>query len=517
MTLVLMMVADISLPPSTEAAGLGARMWELLRAGWEILLGPWVRQPLGGGLQAGDLLSVGAVFAVVWGLSLLLDKLVGGWARRQKEGNLTRRWTARAAVACGKPLQLLLWWGGGYVALSGLITGTTEDALQSGWHRSLTVGVSLGVLGTLGWLLLRLAHVLEEALQQLAAQSKTLWDDLLVSTLGRGLKVLVPVVGLLWALPLLGVPSGLSGWFRTGSSLVLVGAVGWMLIQIVHVGQRVLLNHYDLSRPDNLAARKVYTQVKVLTRILYVFITILTVASALMLFEEVRRLGTTLLASAGVLGIMLGFAAQRTVANLFAGFQLALTQPIRVDDVVIVEGEWGRIEEINLTYVVVRIWDDRRLIVPLSYFIERPFQNWTRTSAEILGSVFVWVDDTVPVAELWPAVQAIVASCPDWDGRFWNLQVTDATDRAVQLRVLATAADASKAWNLRCEIREKMIAYLQAHYPGCLPRVRAVLESPSAPAETRNIPAEAQALGSKPEALGAAAAARRTDSVGGQV
>jgi small-conductance mechanosensitive channel len=208
-----------------------------------------------------------------------------------------------------------------------------------------------------------------------------------------------------------------------------------------------------------------------------------TAASMLMVFDSVRQLGTSILASAGVLGIIVGFAAQRSIATVLAGFQIALTQPIRLDDVVIVEGEWGHIEEITLTYVVVLIWDQRRLIVPISQFIERPFQNWTRTSADILGSVFIYTDYTVPVEALRPEIEQMVKVSKDWDGRFWNLQVTDATERTLQLRVLATAADASKAWNLRCELREKLVALLQEKYPQCLPRVRAEL-----PAGDRNKP-----------------------------
>jgi small-conductance mechanosensitive channel len=179
-----------------------------------------------------------------------------------------------------------------------------------------------------------------------------------------------------------------------------------------------------------------------------------------------------------VLGVILGFAAQKTISNLFAGFQVALAQPIRMDDVVIVEGEWGRIEEITLTYVVVHIWDDRRLIVPLSDFIEKPFQNWTRASAQLLGSVLLWVDYSLPLEETRQAVRQIVEASPLWDRRFWNLQVSDASERAMQIRVLCTAADASKAWDLRCEVREKLIVFIQQHHPRSLPRLRADWERP---------------------------------------
>ncbi|MEI9864995.1 MAG: mechanosensitive ion channel domain-containing protein [Limisphaerales bacterium] len=212
----------------------------------------------------------------------------------------------------------------------------------------------------------------------------------------------------------------------------------------------------------------------------YAVISLFTIASILMLFQEVRQFGTSILASAGVVGIVIGFAAQKTISNLFAGFQIAMTQPIRLDDVVIVENEWGRVEEITLTYVVIRIWDDRRLIVPLGYFIEKPFQNWTRTSADLLGSVFVWVDYTLPLDEVRQALKEIIEPHPLWDKRFWNLQVSDATERTMQLRVLATTADASKGWDLRCAIREQLIAYIQKNHPQSLPQFRTQIGGPGA-------------------------------------
>ena len=208
-----------------------------------------------------------------------------------------------------------------------------------------------------------------------------------------------------------------------------------------------------------------------------------------MLFQQVRHVGTSLLASAGIMGIIAGVAGQKTLANLIAGFQIALAQPIRQDDVVIVEGEWGRIEEITLSYVVVHIWDDRRLVLPLTYFVEKPFQNWTRNSAQLLGSVFVWVDYSFPLEEGREALKRIIESSPLWDRRFWNLQVTDTSERTMQLRVLATSEDSSKSWDLRCEIREKFIAYIQKHHPRSLPVVRAqVLGTPEPLEPKRTLP-----------------------------
>ena len=309
--------------------------------------------------------------------------------------------------------------------------------------------------------------------QSWAAKTESKFDDLFVPLLGKSLRVIVPVVGIIFALPILGLPPEYAGVVGKGTSILLIVAVAIILFQAVNLGEKAVLLEFDIKAADNLQARKVYTQVHVISKVVYAVIGLFTIASILMLFEEVRQFGTSILASAGVLGIIIGFAAQKTISNLFAGFQIAMTQPIRLDDVVIVEGEWGRVEEITLTYVIIHIWDDRRLVVPLSYFIEKPFQNWTRASAQLLGSVFVWVDYTMPLEEVRKALKEIIEPNPLWDKRFWNLQVTDATEKTMQIRVLATSADSSKGWDLRCDIREKLIAYIQKHHPQSLPRFRA--------------------------------------------
>jgi small-conductance mechanosensitive channel len=204
---------------------------------------------------------------------------------------------------------------------------------------------------------------------------------------------------------------------------------------------------------------------------------VFTLASMLMVFDSVRQFGASILASAGIAGIIVGFAAQRSIATLLAGFQIALTQPIRLDDVVIVENEWGRIEEITLTYVVVRVWDLRRLVVPITYFIEQPFQNWTRSSADILGTVFLYVDYGVPLDAIRVEFARILQASRYWDRKVSVLQVTDAKEHTLELRALASAADASLAWDLRCEIREKLIMFIQHTYPESLPRFRASFDA----------------------------------------
>jgi small-conductance mechanosensitive channel len=219
--------------------------------------------------------------------------------------------------------------------------------------------------------------------------------------------------------------------------------------------------------------------VRILQKAAGTLIVIVTVSAALMTFEAVRQYGVSLFASAGVAGLVVALAARPIFANLIAGVQIAMTQPIRVDDAVVVEGEWGWIEEITSSYVVIKLWDWRRLIVPLSYFIEKPFQNWTRENASIIGTVMIHTDYTVPVDRVRQRLNEIVKQSKLWDGQVVNLQVTDATENTVELRALVSARTSPMAWDLRCEVRELLIKYLQQELPNVLPRVRASLSERS--------------------------------------
>lgn len=257
------------------------------------------------------------------------------------------------------------------------------------------------------------------------------------------------------------------------NGLCIIAVVTWMGICAVRAVQQVIVRQNPTDIQDNLRARRIHTQTQLLVRTLSFFVLLFGVSSMLMTFPAVRQIGTGLLASAGLAGLAVGFAAKPVLGNIIAGLQIAITQPIRLDDVVIVENEWGRIEEITGTYVVVRIWDERRLIVPLQYFIEQPFQNWTRETSAILGSVFFWVDYSLPLQPLREELDRLLDAVPElWDGRVKVLQVTDTTDKVIQLRALASAKDASTAWDLRCYLREQMIGFIQREYPDSLPRLR---------------------------------------------
>jgi small-conductance mechanosensitive channel len=238
---------------------------------------------------------------------------------------------------------------------------------------------------------------------------------------------------------------------------------------------QIYMLRFRLDVEDNLLARTHLTQILILERTAAILIVVVTASCVLITFESVRQYGVSLFASAGVAGLIDGLAARPVLTNLFAGVQIAMTQPIRLEDAVIVENEWGWVEEITATYVVVRLWDWRRMIVPLSYFIEKPFQNWTRHSAALIGSVLVYVDYAVPVARVRDELTRIVSRSKLWDRQVVNLQVTDAKDGAIELRALMSAANASAVWDLRCEVREQLIAFLQRDYPQALPKRRAEL------------------------------------------
>ncbi len=262
-------------------------------------------------------------------------------------------------------------------------------------------------------------------------------------------------------------------WIINISHILIIFSFVTIAIRAVNVVQDFLYEKYDTSKTDNIKERRVRTQLSFVKKILVVVIIIIALAIVLLNFESVRKYGTALLTSAGIAGIIIGFAAQKTLGNLLAGFQIAFTQPIKIDDVVIVENEWGWIEEINLTYVVVKIWDLRRLVVPITYFVDHPFQNWTRTTADLLGSVFLYVDYNVPLKKLREKFDAVLEESSLWDKKAKVLQVTESTERSMQIRLLMSARNSPEAWDLRCEVREKMIDFIQKNYPESLPKMRA--------------------------------------------
>ncbi len=254
-------------------------------------------------------------------------------------------------------------------------------------------------------------------------------------------------------------------------------ALGWTAGRALDIASEIYLRRFRTDVEDDILARKHVTQLRILQRTAKTLLVIVTAGIALMTLDSVRQYGVSLFASAGAAGLIVGLAARPVLSNLLAGIQIAMTQPIRVEDVVIVEGEWGRIEAVTSTYVVIRIWDLRRLIVPLSYFIEKPFQNWTYQTADLIGSVFLHVDYTVPVDRVRQELNTIVKSSARWDQKVAALQVTDTPAGMVELRALVSARNSGDAWDLRCEVREKLITFLQREYPDALPRQRVEIDN----------------------------------------
>ncbi len=263
--------------------------------------------------------------------------------------------------------------------------------------------------------------------------------------------------------------------FKKASTLLFIFSATWLILVILKVVKEIVVGQYNVDAVDNLKARKIYTQFTILERIVIFIVIVLAIGLALMTIDEIREIGISIFASAGVAGIIIGFSAQKLIGTILAGIQIAIAQPIKLDDVVIVEGEWGRIEEITLTYVVVAIWDKRRLIVPTTYFIEKPFQNWTKTSSDLLGTVFLHIDYRVPFDALRKELTRILENTPLWDRKANNIQVTDSKAGFVEVRAMVSARDASDAWDLRVLVREKLITFLQKNYPDSIAHSRVLL------------------------------------------
>ncbi len=306
-------------------------------------------------------------------------------------------------------------------------------------------------------------------------------------------------IGLLIILPSVPkIPYILRDRIEQVTECLLVLLMGWLAIGGVYVFQAFTLSKFDTTVSDNLRARRVHTQMQFVRRVLMAIVVLLDAGALLWSLHDERlwKYGTGLLASAGLASLVLAVAAKSTASNFIAGLQIALSEPIRIDDVVVIQGEWGRIEEITSTYVVVKIWDLRRLVVPLSYFIEQPFQNWTRRTGDIMGTAFLYVDYSVPVEPLREELKKIVSQSPLWDRRVCGLQVTNLTERTMELRCLVSSGGSAENFDLRCLVREKMIEFLRANYPQSLPTVRMEIREPRPKTEQ---PSSDQQPGSDPE------------------
>ncbi|MBC7961470.1 MAG: mechanosensitive ion channel [Steroidobacteraceae bacterium] len=331
-----------------------------------------------------------------------------------------------------------------------------------------------------------LYRILFSVLARLAGGTDFSLNMIFVDRMRAPARLLLPLFALMLLAPSLSLPAGVLDITQHFFSLCLIGLITWLVITVTLASRDIIISRYDIDARESFKARAVHTQLTMIIKVILVIVVIIALASMLMSFDKIRAIGVSILASAGIMGIIVGFAAQRSLATLLAGLQIAITQPIRINDTVIVEGEWGTIEEITLTYVVVKIWDLRRMVVPVTFFLEKSFQNWTRSSTNILGTVFLYVDYAAPVPEIRSKLLEFLQESQLWDREVWNLQVTNAGEHVLELRSLMSAVDAPTSWDLRCEVREKLVAFLKETCPESLPRTRAEFLSGTETSESCN-------------------------------
>ncbi|MDH3414224.1 MAG: mechanosensitive ion channel family protein [Gammaproteobacteria bacterium] len=460
----------------------------MIEAGRELapVVGPWISQEALPGVRWITVLASMIVLAAVILAHVFLRRVIHRKIcddRASAEGapsdeSERHRWLGRGLKASLPPLALLIWVAGVYAAIAFALRDLEYHDTGQTVLRVLDFVASAGMLAGLFWLIYRVTRVLEKRANTVSESADSSWDRVVFPHAAKTVRRTLPLVVLILGIPLIPVSGEMEPLAGKAVSLLVIGAVALVLFQIVQAVEELILARHEADPADRFRVRKIRTQVTVLKKIVAVIIGVFTLASMLMVFESVRQFGTSILASAGIAGIVIGLAAQRSIATLLAGFQVALTRPIRIDDVVVVENEWGRIEDITLTFVILCVWDQRRLIVPISYFMERPFQNWTSTSSDILGTVFLHVDYTMPIEPLRQELDRILSRSQYWDGKLRSILVTDAKEHTLEVRAMATAADGDQAWFLRCEIREKLVEFIRKNYPESLPRLRAELQGP---------------------------------------
>ena len=409
-------------------------------------------------------------------LSILAGAVV--WIVRRRAGELKSRkrqsWLALTASAICKPLALFICMCGGAFALMPIATGIVGRPTRIFFVGLLTAILYAGWIVALLWLAFRAIRALEKRLHQWTEQMGSIVARVFIPIVGQTLRIAVPLLGIILLLPLLKLSENWLWVTQKAFGILLIAAFSFLIVHGINAVQSALLSRTRMDAEDNLSARRIYTQVSVIRKIIVTAVVIIATGSILMLFDPVRQFGTSILASAGIAGVVLGFAAQKTLGNVLAGIQIALTQPMLIDDIVVVEGEFGQIEEITLTYVTVRTWDLRRMILPITYFVEKPFQNWSRVSTELLGTVMLYLDYHVPMAELRKELKRLVENNPKWDRKVCGLHVTDTKQNTIEVRALISSTNAGKLSDLRCDVREGLIEFLRRNHPESLPKVRNV-------------------------------------------
>lgn len=427
--------------------------------------------------------SVAHLAALVW-LQRSLSWLIRSW--RVDRLSLVTNQGARPAIlrAALTRLQFWVWLCGLYTLFTWYFEPVLLPYLRGSWFvtaRWTDVLMAFTVLA-LSSFFGRALYVSNRRLRSLASSDASHWENVAAVFCADVLQVGLPFLVAFMVLPRLGLPVTMLKSYQEVTHVLIVLATGYVVCRQVNLAaDKIILAHRVRGGVD-LRSRALYTEVSALRKVILGVLAFLTVTTAMLFSAPLRQMGTSLLASAGLFSVVVGVAAQRSLGQLLAGFQLALTQPILLDDVVVINGEFGRIEEITLAYVVVNLWDQRRMVVPISYFLEKPFENWTRRSAELLGTIFLYFDYHLPLEEVRTEFTRILTAHPLWDKRVDKLQLTDAREGSIQLRALVSAADPDALWTLRCDVREALVRFVRERYPSCLVRMRVTMDGPSSPA-----------------------------------
>ena len=437
------------------------------------VLGGWSRQPLFFAITPAKILLLLLTFVAGCMLALLARYIILRYHSVGRVKAITERyWRNGLLFALRRALTGIFIFTGVFFAAVPILP---HIGFAVGGFPTFAVAAKVAGLGYFAALLgfcLRIVRLIQHHLITLTGRSPSRWYDGAFPVLGKALQYNVLLGAALATVYILQLPD----FFQKAAYQVVstAGIIANTILAILAVSavESMMTSRTEALQFDAYKRRRFETSNQMIRRLLVFIIIVVGIAATLLNFQPVRQIGTGLLASAGVAGVIAGFAAQKSLSTIIAGLQVAITQPIRIDDHVIVEGEWGIIEEITLTYVVVRVWDQRRLIAPITYFLEKPFQNWTRSSSDLIGVVFLYVDFVVPVEEIRKEAKRIVEQSKIWDRRVFAFQVTDFRSDSVEIRILATAGSAPEAFDLRCEIREQLLSFLQSHYPNSFPKVR---------------------------------------------
>jgi small-conductance mechanosensitive channel len=431
------------------------------------------------GLTLSQLGAAALQLALLFGIQRALDH-VAKFLRVDRLAMVNDRSTKTAVVrAVVTRFDLWIWGCGLYTLLAWHLNGLLTSAVGHDWGlpaRQTAVLQAITILAVSS-LAGRLIYVTNGPLRALAAGDSSHWESVLAVLCADALQVGIPLVATIFALDRIGLPASITARSRDVVNAVIILATGYLACRQVNLAADKIIQSHRVRGGVDLRSRALYTEVSSLRRAILVVLAFLTVATAMIFCAPLRHVGTSLLASAGIITVLAGVVVQRSLGQFFAGFQLALTQPILLDDFVVVEGQFGKVEEITLAYVVLHLWDQRRLVVPITYFLEKPFENWTRRSSELLGTIFFYFDYHLPVDELRAEFHRYIEGHPAWDKRKKSLVVTDAKETSMQLRVLVSAADPEKLWDLRCDVREALITYVQDKYPAHLVKTRLVVQA----------------------------------------